>query len=267
MDLYIVYKHINKINGKIYIGITKYQDNPNKRWRNGFGYCQNQKFFYDIVKFGWDNFDHIVLERNLSEIDALIKERDYIKYYNSVNEGYNNASSGTMPSPEGKEKIKKALTGLKRNQASIDKQLQTKKDRYGSGRGEKYLGSQAKKVKCNETNDVFASIQEACRWCNSSKVGNCCRGERAHAGTHPITGQKLSWSYVDSNSKITINCEENLKPKKNIQKVQCVETKKIYNNATEAYKDTGIATCNILRVCKGERKTAGKMHWIFIKEE
>lgn len=47
---YIVYKHTNKINNKIYIGITKYGDNPNIRWRNGMGYTSNKKFFSDILK-------------------------------------------------------------------------------------------------------------------------------------------------------------------------------------------------------------------------
>lgn len=264
MNSYIVYKHTNKINKKVYIGITKNGDDPNKRWRNGMGYEPNKKFFADIVKFGWDNFTHEILERNLNEVDALAKERYYIKKYDCVENGYNNAYGGSVPSEEGRAAIKRALTGLKRDRASIEKQLATRKKRYGSGRGEHYLGSQAKKVKCNETGDIFASIQEANRWCGTSKVGDCCQGKRAHAGTHPITGQQLSWSYATSDSKITINCEELLKPKKSIQRVQCIETKKIYESASEASRDTGVAVCNILRVCKGERKSAGKLHWRFI---
>lgn len=267
MNSYVVYKHTNKINKKVYIGITKYGDNPNYRWKNGMGYQANKKFFSDIIKFGWDNFSHEILESNLNEVQALTKERFYIEKYDCVNNGYNNSYGGNVLSEAGRESIQKALTGLKRNRISIEKQMKTKHERYGSGRGKNFLGSQAKKVKCNETGDIFASIQEAIRWCGSSKVGECCLGKRKHAGIHPLTGQQLSWSYANANSKITISCEEQLKPKKTIKKIQCIETKKIYNNATEASKETGVACCNILRVCQGKRKSAGKLHWQYYEEE
>ena len=267
-NTYIVYKHTNKINKKSYIGITKYGDNPNYRWRNGMGYENNKKFFADIVKFGWDNFTHEILETNLTETEALAKERFYIHLFDCIKCGYNNKDGGSIMSQSGLQSIRQALTGLKRQRSSIEKQLLTKQERYGSGRGEKYLGSNNRKVICNETGDVFASISEACRWCGSSKVGHCCRGERMHAGHHPTTGQQLSWSYAENNSKITINCEEEIQPKKNhIQRIQCIETGKIYDNASDASRDSGVAVCNILRVCKGKRKTAGKKHWVFIKEE
>ena len=67
MNTYVVYKHTNKINKKVYIGITKNGDDPNKRWRNGMGYSYNQKFFTDILKYGWDNFTHEILEKDLNE--------------------------------------------------------------------------------------------------------------------------------------------------------------------------------------------------------
>lgn len=264
--MYIVYKHTNKINKKSYIGITKNDNDPNQRWRNGFGYDYNKKFFTDIVKYGWDNFTHEILEKGLTESEALVKETFYIKKFNTVENGYNNAYGGNVLSEEGKKKLQQALTGIKRNKNSIEKQMNTKKIRYGSGRGVNYPGATniSLKVKCNETGDIFASIEEAKRWCGSSKVGECCRGNRAHAGKHPITNQQLSWSYADPDSKITITCEEPLKQKTKKLKIKCVETQKIYETATEASKDTGIAACNITRVCKGERKTAGNFHWVYI---
>lgn len=265
--MYIVYKHTNTINQKVYIGITKNDTNPNARWRNGMGYCKNDKFFTDIIKYGWDNFSHEILEKDLTELEALQKETYYIDLYDAVQKGYNNSRAGNIPSEQGIQNIRQALIGIKRNKASIDKQMQTKNERYGILRGVNYRGTNIKKVKCNETGDIFASIKEAERWCGTTKVGECCNKKRAHAGKHPETGEILSWSYANDNDIVTIECNQALKEKKKIQKVQCIETKKIYNNATEANRDTGIASCNILRVCKGERKTAGKMHWIFINEE
>ena len=58
---YIVYKHSNLINGKNYIGITCHGENPNLRWRNGYGYKNNDIFFSDIIKYGWDNFSHEII--------------------------------------------------------------------------------------------------------------------------------------------------------------------------------------------------------------
>lgn len=87
-EKYCVYIHKNKINSKAYIGITK---RPVKqRWQNGKGYCRQPKFYNAIIKYGWDNFEHIILEENiLNEEEALKKESYYIKLYNSIENGYN----------------------------------------------------------------------------------------------------------------------------------------------------------------------------------
>jgi hypothetical protein len=47
--------------------------------------------------------------------------------------------------------------------------------------------------------------------------------------------------------------------------VQCVETGVIYSSAEEASRALGIWAGNILRVCRGIRKTAGKLHFIYHK--
>ena len=94
---YKIYAHINKINGKMYIGQTKLV--PEYRWNNGKGYIKSPYFYNAILKYGWDNFEHIILIENLSQQEANILEIDLIKKYNTTDEqyGYNLASGGNSP--------------------------------------------------------------------------------------------------------------------------------------------------------------------------
>lgn len=93
MQNWIIYKHTNKINGKVYIGQTC-QD-LNKRWNCGKGYSE-QAFGKAITKYGWDNFTHEILESNLSFEQANEKEIYYIELYNATNskKGYNKMVGG-----------------------------------------------------------------------------------------------------------------------------------------------------------------------------
>ena len=82
MKKYKVYKHTNKINGKVYIGITSYRY-AKTRWSNGNGYSQQSLFWNAICKYGWDNFDHEILFDNLTQEEACQKEIELIKLYKS----------------------------------------------------------------------------------------------------------------------------------------------------------------------------------------
>ena len=46
--IYCVYKHTNKFNGKVYIGITSQQ--PEKRWKNGYGKYQSIVVWPEPIK-------------------------------------------------------------------------------------------------------------------------------------------------------------------------------------------------------------------------
>lgn len=87
-DKYIVYMHISPSNKK-YIGIT--HQKPSLRWRSkGQGYKQSPVFYAAIQKYGWENFSHSILYKNLTYEEACEKEKELIKLYNTlVPNGYN----------------------------------------------------------------------------------------------------------------------------------------------------------------------------------
>lgn len=95
---WIVYKHTNKINLFSYIGITSRE--PESRWgKNGKNYkpCKGRYscFYNAIKKYGWDNFEHEILEIDLTYEQACNKERYYISFYNTkAPNGYNLTDGG-----------------------------------------------------------------------------------------------------------------------------------------------------------------------------
>ena len=112
--MYSVYKHINKANGKIYIGITKQK--PQNRWKNGNGY-NAQHFGRAISKYGWDGFEHIIVAEGLTKDEAVSMERRLIQLYDSADpqNGYNETLGGDggfmyrhHHTEEAKEKIRQA---------------------------------------------------------------------------------------------------------------------------------------------------------------
>lgn len=86
--MWTVYKHTSP-NGKVYIGITS--KTPEERWQDGFGYQTNPYFWHDIVKFGWDNIFHEIIQTNLTEDAAIDLESNLIKTHRATDEkfGYN----------------------------------------------------------------------------------------------------------------------------------------------------------------------------------
>lgn len=93
---YLVYIHKNKINNKVYVGITSQK--PKNRWRNGKGYKDNAHFWNAIRKYGWDNFHHYIIISDITRERACEFEISLIQYYNSRNPkyGYNINKGGDL---------------------------------------------------------------------------------------------------------------------------------------------------------------------------
>lgn len=91
---YCLYKHINKTNGKVYVGITK--DICARWYGNGKAYRGCKVFYAAIQKYGWDNFEHVIIKDGLTKNEAEIAEIELIEKLDSTNpqKGYNLTKGG-----------------------------------------------------------------------------------------------------------------------------------------------------------------------------
>ena len=90
---YKLYMHLFP-NDKMYIGITK--DTLARRWARGNGYKRQPVVFSAIMKYGWDNIQHILLADGMTREEAELAEQYAIRYYksNDRNFGYNLTEGG-----------------------------------------------------------------------------------------------------------------------------------------------------------------------------
>jgi len=91
---YTVYIHINKTNGKMYVGITGKA--PELRWQNGKGYSNNKYFSNSINKYGWYGFEHEIIASNLNKNEAKKFEILLISKLETMDrsKGYNLTAGG-----------------------------------------------------------------------------------------------------------------------------------------------------------------------------
>lgn len=98
-NIYTVYKAINLINNKIYIGFTS-KTIEERKLEHFYRSTHKTKFHfqYAINKYGFDNFVWEILYQSKFLDDALDKEKYFINKFNSKNNkiGYNIGSGGKV---------------------------------------------------------------------------------------------------------------------------------------------------------------------------
>lgn len=231
---YIIYLHRNKQNNKIYIGQTSQP--PLKRWNNGQGYKTSTKFWNAIQKYGWDNFEHLILFTNLSLEEANRLEEQLIALYKSTDDdyGYNikNGGSNFTHSDITKQKI-----GMANKQAQKGK-------KYTAARKE-----QMSKLFSGENNPFFGKhhTDET-----KNKISQSRKGKTSGIN-HPLYGQH--------HSQDTLNKMSQNRQGKGGKKVKCLNTNEIFNTMMDAARWCGLSNAtSIGQVCNhtGKQKTAGK---------
>lgn len=238
-EKYLVYLHKNITNGKIYVGITSHVD-PNNRWRGGRGYQRNVLFTRAIKKYGWDNFNHRIIFKNISKQLACKIETLLIQRYKNRNICYNiaNGGQGTASMNEFiKRKISISCSGK----------------RIGNSNPMRHLSVEQKK---------FHSEKMKRTWANNNMIDKLRQG---------IERGKNLGRYRGNHNKMP-ESTRNAINKAIIKPVLCFnlqgELIKEYKSISGANMEFGVSkkSSNISRACKKERKTAYGFIWKF-KEE
>ena len=234
---YCVYMHKNKKNQKIYIGQTCQK--PERRWSNGYGYKGCPKFYAAIQKYGWQNFEHIIIKTSLTKEQANNLQKELINQYDTINNGYNISIGGQ----------------------------------------ESFANYDLREVICLNTKEIFNSTADAAEKYyghrDGGHISSVCLGEREHAGKAE-NGQFLVWAYLDDyldNPDKYNNFSTKKKNPGRAKQVICINTGKVFNTLKEAAEWSGQKSHqNISAVCRGLRKFAGKhpqtgekLSWQYVK--
>ena len=94
----IIYRALNTINGKSYIGLTTLSlgERKHKHWLNFRNPDKNKKqaLYLAMTKYGWDKFEWQELCSALTKADLIELEKQFIQEYDSYQNGYNNTLGG-----------------------------------------------------------------------------------------------------------------------------------------------------------------------------
>lgn len=147
---YSVYIHTNRINGKRYVGVSRIK--PEYRWRNGEGYKRQPHFYSAIKEYGWDNFDHFILEVDTIELMYQL-EQQYIAYYKTTDRryGYNKSFGGETGAYLGKDCYSKDYG--KRQYAKHSEEIKARNKKYYEDNKEK-VKERAKKYRDTHKEEI-----------------------------------------------------------------------------------------------------------------
>lgn len=232
MNNYVVYCHENKIDGKKYIGITG--RSPERRWSNGKGYPNNKHFSQAIRKYGWSNFEHVILYSGLTKEQAEQKEIELIAKYNTTDphKGYNLSTGGYAHTGHKHSEKSKRLISEHSARCMLGKRM-----------------SQETKLKLS--------------------LGR--RGENNPIHKHIFTDEERKaisdrmrerWSKPNAKRY----GKDNPRSKEVAQYDKSGTLLNIYESTIQAEANTGVDRASIIKVCNGQRKSAGGYKWTYTKQ-
>lgn len=234
-DICGIYKIINNVNGKLYIGQSK---RIYTRWTEHKKELRRGKHGNPYLQKAWDKYGEAAFSHELIEecSEDILDEREcyYIKLFNTMNElnGYNLTSGGGR---------KKQYSASTRAKLKIN----------GTGSN----NPNSKKVISLEDGVIHESINLAAKTHNThaAMIYRCCTLKRYTAGGY-------HWMYYDQYLLSSPQQIEELLSKRDNGKTRSViylNTMKVYSSIKEAHEDTGANANSINQCCIHGRPNAG----------
>lgn len=208
---FFVYIHKLKTDGRVYVGQSCSKSLMERSGSNGHRYKSCTKFYNAIQKYGWDNFEHIVIADDLSLEEANNLEAELIQKYNSINNGFNLVDGGRnhLWSEEYKQIMRERNLGEKNPNYGKSRSEETKrkigesnsiaqKGKTHSEETKRKMSESHKKnipILCVETQQIYSCPSDASMAVAGTKkaghITEVCKGKRKTAfGYH--------WQYIEN---------------------------------------------------------------------
>lgn len=251
---YCVYMH-RFPNGKVYIGMTSKR--PESRWGNGCGY-RTQNVFRPILKYGWDNIEHIILFDGLSKTEAENKEIELISLYRSAEPeyGYNIDLGGNYAgkhSQETCEKISKSKKGWNPSE-------ETRKRMSAAKKGKPLPQATIEKLRGRSGTPLTERQKEALLKAN---IGRVVSAETRKKQSESHKGKKLPEEQKQKISASGKIAQRKCKAVRVVQLNMAGDIVRIWDCMTDIKEELGINTGHVCACCRGQRNQTGGYRWMY----
>lgn len=241
----IIYLFVNKANGKCYVGQTT---NEARRYESHRYCCKESGSFFHkaIKKYGFINFDYVVLHRGIKTRGELnfLETLEIKKHFSFHPGGYNLTTGGdcTTISDETKTRMSKSRAEYFSKEENRLRYTNIKRKTL-------------KPVMRMDSKEVFVSIDDASR-----KTGNTSTGIRRSAKYEGEKAGGISFRFIDEHGSLV----PQLPPRDNRSRpILCNDTGIVYKNALNAATSVGVTAGAIRAACVGTVKKCKGLSWSF----
>jgi group I intron endonuclease len=176
MIIYSIYKVVNQINGKVYIGFDSKW--PNRVKKHKWNYLKskqkkNFRFYCALRKYGWDNFKWEIIYQSKDGQHCLkVMESHFIQEYDSYLNGYNmtlggDGTLGKEPWNKGKKMQAMDSEIKKRISQTMTGKLRTKE--HCDNLSESMKGKKNNNKKLKTPDGIFKSAKDAAQFYGLNK--------------------------------------------------------------------------------------------------